>query len=139
MANRVSQLAKIMPSAWDSNSTVHYSKMTDSINTLLGYSGPVPFQNSLDLNNNPIQNVAAPKDPTDALNLGTADSKYSPAVLSPQLDIGGKYALKGLTNLYLQSQKGFTGTITTAKLTTLGTNGSITFKNGIVVSQVPAT
>ena len=35
--------------------------------------------------------------------------------------------------------QGFTGTITTAKLTGGGTNGSITFENGVVVSQTPAT
>lgn len=34
---------------------------------------------------------------------------------------------------------GYTGTITTAKLTTLGTNGSMTFTNGILTSQTAAT
>ena len=34
---------------------------------------------------------------------------------------------------------GYTGTITTAKLTTLGTNGSMTFTNGILTSQTQAT
>jgi hypothetical protein len=33
----------------------------------------------------------------------------------------------------------FSGTIVTAKLTPAGANGSITFVNGTVVSQVPAT
>jgi len=36
-------------------------------------------------------------------------------------------------------QQGFTGTITTAKLTGGGTNGSITFTNGVVTAQTPAT
>ena len=34
---------------------------------------------------------------------------------------------------------GLTATITTAKLTALGTNGSMTFTNGILTAQVPAT
>jgi hypothetical protein len=34
---------------------------------------------------------------------------------------------------------GFTGTITTAKLTDGGANGSMTFVNGVVTSQTPAT
>ena len=34
---------------------------------------------------------------------------------------------------------GFSGTITTAKLTTGGTNGSMVFSNGLLVSQVAAT
>ncbi len=35
--------------------------------------------------------------------------------------------------------KGFTGTITTAKLTPGGSNGSMTFTSGIVTSQTEAT
>lgn len=34
---------------------------------------------------------------------------------------------------------GFTGTITTAKLTSLGANGSMTFSSGVLTSQTPAT
>lgn len=34
---------------------------------------------------------------------------------------------------------GYTGTITTAKLTIAGTNGSMTFSNGILTSQTQAT
>ena len=34
---------------------------------------------------------------------------------------------------------GITGTITTAKLTTLGTNGSMTFTNGILTASTQAT
>lgn len=34
---------------------------------------------------------------------------------------------------------GFTGTITTAKLTPGGANGSMTFQNGVLISQVAAT
>lgn len=34
---------------------------------------------------------------------------------------------------------GYTGTITTAKLTTLGSNGSMTFSNGILISQTQAS
>lgn len=35
--------------------------------------------------------------------------------------------------------RGYTGTITTAKLTGGGANGSMTFVNGIVTAQTPAT
>lgn len=139
MANRVGQLAKIMPSAWDSNSTVHYSKVTDAVNTLLGYNGPAVIGNTLDVQGNPIQNVATPQAATDALNLGTADAKYSPSVVGSQFDIGGKHALKGLTNLYMQSQKGLSVTIVTSALTPTGTQGSMTFVKGLLVSQVQAT
>lgn len=36
-------------------------------------------------------------------------------------------------------EKGYSGTITTAALTGPGTQGSMTFEHGILVSQTPAT
>jgi hypothetical protein len=139
VANKVDQLAKILPNSWDAGSQVHYSKLTDAVNSLLGYNGPSVVGNILDVSGNPIQNVAAPTAPTDALNLQTAESKYSPAVVGPQLDVGGSTPLKGLTYLYQQQQKGLSVTIMTAKLTALGTNGSMTFLRGLLVKQTPAT
>ena len=139
MANQTNQLAKIMPSAWDANSTQHYSKLTDAVNGLLGYNGQAVISNSLSVSGNPIQDVANPTSATDALNLGTADSKYSASVIGPQLDIGGSNALKGLTSLYRESQKGLSVTVTTAKLTVGGANGSLVFTNGLLTSVTPAT
>jgi len=133
------QLAKIMPSAWDANSTQHYSKLTDAVNSLLGFNGPAVISNILDVQGNPVQNVAAPTAATDALNLGTAEAKYSPAVVGPQLDVGGSTPMKGLTYLYQWRQKGLSVTVTTAKLTGGGTNGSLTFLNGLLVAVTPAT
>lgn len=46
--------------------------------------------------------------------------------------------ITGLGPLATQSA-GYTGTITTAKLTTSGTNGSMTFTNGVLTAQTPAT
>lgn len=42
-------------------------------------------------------------------------------------------------SLSLAFAGGYTGTITTAKLTSGGTNGSMTFQNGLLISQVAAT
>ena len=139
MANKVDQLAKILPNSWDAGSQVHYSKLTDAVNSLLGYNGPAVVGNDLDVQGNNVQNVADPSAPTDAVNLQTADSKYSPAVTGPQFDVGGSNALKGVTYLYRQQQAALSVTIVTAKLTALGANGSMTFKNGLLVAQVPAT
>lgn len=36
-------------------------------------------------------------------------------------------------------EQGFTGTIVTAALTGAGTQGSMTFQNGVLISQVAAT
>lgn len=40
---------------------------------------------------------------------------------------------------YLLQQNTFSGTVTTAKLTAGGSNGSMVFQNGQLISQVPAT
>ena len=45
----------------------------------------------------------------------------------------------GIDSSGIISTIGFTGTIVTAALTTLGTQGSQTFEDGLLVSQVPAT
>ena len=100
MPNQVNQLAKIMPSKWDKDSMEHYSKLTDAVNTLLGYNGPVPFASDLQLNGNRITNVGTSQSPTDALSSGEAESKYSPEVVGSKLDVGGSNAMKGLTFLY---------------------------------------
>jgi hypothetical protein len=47
--------------------------------------------------------------------------------------------MKGLTYLYQWRQKGLSVTVTTAKLTGGGTNGSLTFLNGLLVAVTPAT
>lgn len=44
-----------------------------------------------------------------------------------------------MVNVSALLEQGFTGTITTAALTVAGTQGSMTFENGILVSQVQAT
>ena len=164
MAQPPNQLAKIFPTAWDANAGTHYSKLTDAVNNLLGYNGPAVISNSLDVRGNNVQNVANPVSGTDAMNLQTADAKYSPSVTSSQLDVTGSNPLKGLTYLYYQkyvnkiiagagisltpaagtgnvtvSGAGVSVTIATAKLTSGGTNGSLTFTGGILTAQVPAT
>jgi hypothetical protein len=139
MAQPPNQLAKILPTAWDANSSTHYSKVVDAVNSLLGYNGPAVISNSLDVRGNNVQNVANPVSGTDAMNLQTAEAKNSPSVTSSQLDVTGGNALKGLTYLYRQSQKGLSVTITTAALTTGGAQGSMTFLNGLLVNSVQST
>ena len=62
-------------------------------------------------------------------------------VVIPYTDISG-LATVAHTGAYLDlsgTPTGLSVTITTAKLTTLGTNGSMTFTNGILTSQTQAT
>ncbi len=104
MPKPVDQLAKILPTAWDAGISVHYSKVVDAVNTLLGYNGPAVIGNSLDVQGNPVQNVANPTEPTDALNLQTADANYAPSVQSQALDVNGSSPIKGLAYLYYQKK-----------------------------------
>jgi len=104
MANPFNQLAKILPSSWE-EAAVHYSKLTDAVNTLLGYNGPAVISNSLDVQNNNVQNVANPVVGTDALNLQTAEGKYAPSVQSAALDVNGSSPIKGLSYLYMTAPK----------------------------------
>lgn len=60
---------------------------------------------------------------------GTATPAQVPALSS----LSGQIALSQLP------PSGISVTITTAKLTTLGTDGSMTFTNGVLTAQVPAT
>lgn len=51
-------------------------------------------------------------------------------------------ARAGLALLRLSKQanvRGYSGTITTAKLTSGGSNGSMTFVNGVLTAQTPAS
>jgi hypothetical protein len=47
--------------------------------------------------------------------------------------------ITAFTQLQQQPTTGFSGTITTAKLTSGGTQGSMTFNNGVLTAQTQAT
>lgn len=68
-------------------------------------------------------------------------SPFSSVATIPSTDITGlaTVATSGNYTDLINKPSGYTGTITTAKLTTGGTNGSMTFTNGILTSQVAAT
>ena len=99
---RQNQLAKPNLKDISTDHTQFLSQLIDTVNSLSGYNGTAFIHNSLNVQGNPVQNVADPSAPTDALNLQTADASYSPAVTKGQFDVGGKHALKGLTYLYAQ-------------------------------------
>lgn len=75
----------------------------------------------------------------DATNFFAATTPSAPATIAP---VAGEYltGYNGATGLFSQSTPaGISATITTAKLTTGGANGSQTFTNGILTAQTPAT
>jgi hypothetical protein len=116
---------------------VMLQQVIQRVNEHSGVSGPTLMPSGVDVQGKTVTGLAAPTSGSDAISSGHADSQYSASTLGPQLDIGGKNALKGLTGLQLQLQQAANGTVTIPKLTTA--NGSITFKNGLIVSFVQPT
>ena len=114
------------------------SQFATALNTGNGVLGPVVLPNGADVNGATVTGLGAPSGPSDAVSLSHASSNYGAPAVGPQLDVGGKNALKGLSNLYLQFNQfkgsGTSGTITLAKLTSGGTNGSITVVNGLITA-----
>ena len=115
-------------------------QMVNAINAGNGAAGRVALPNGVDMKGSTVSNVGAPTSESDAISSGHAEAKYSAASVSPSLDIGGKNALKGLSYLYewqqsnAQLSAGVSGTITIPKLTSGGTNGSITVTKGIITA-----
>ena len=115
------------------------SQVATTINQILGDGGPTQLPAGIDLAGGKVAGLGKPTEPTDAVSLGHAEANYSPAATSSQFDVGGKNALKGLSNLYLIMSQSGSGTVTLAKLTGGGTEGSMTFVNGWMKSFVQPT
>jgi len=113
-------------------------QIVNAANLANGAVGPSVLPAGVDVAGGKLTGLAKPENPTDAVSLSHANSSYSAPALGPQLDLGGPSALKGLTGLQLQfnqlTQSGASGTVVLAKLTGGGSNGSLTFKNGIVTA-----
>lgn len=122
------------------------SQLTGAVQALQGSGGPSVLPSGVDVAGARVTGLAAPQHSSDAISAGHAQSQFSADTLGPQLDIGGSNALKGLTGLQIQQNRlqsalagGVSGTITLAKLTVGGTNGSITVTSGIITAFTNAT
>jgi hypothetical protein len=73
-----------------------------------------------------------------AANLAAADTYLTAGEPAYTTDTKSLYIGDGTNKNYIAGG-GYSGTITTAKLTTGGTTGSMTFVNGVLISQVAAT
>lgn len=112
------------------------AQLTGAVQALQGSGGRTSLFSGLDVQGETISGVGAPQSPTDAVSLQHADSSYSPAATASSFDLGGANALKGLSNIQLQLQQAANGTVTLAKITGGGSNGSLTFVNGLITKFV---
>jgi hypothetical protein len=129
---------------------VTLNQVIGAIQSLQGSSGPSVLPSGIDVAGSTITGLAAPTSPSDAISAGHAANQYSASSLGPQLDIGGKNALKGLTGLTITSNSqgtsitqiqavlavGISSTVTLAKITSGGVNGSLTFVKGIITGFI---
>lgn len=81
------------------------SQIVTTLNSLVGAGGPTVLPAGIDVKGAPVTGLPAPTKASDAVSLDHASASYSPAAQQPQLDIGGKHALKGLTGLWLRSNQ----------------------------------
>lgn len=118
---------------------VFLSQLTGAVQAVQGAGGPSVLPSGIDVAGGRVSGLGAPTHPSDAISSGHAQSQFSAETIGPQLDIGGKNALSGLTNLYLKVSQGISGTVPLAKITGGGANGSLTFANGIITGYVSPT
>lgn len=120
------------------------SQYTTTQNSLVGAGGPTILPSGVDVQGSTVTGLGTPSSPSDAVSLAHGNSSYGPAAVSKQVDLGGAHTLIGLSALYISLGKTATGsglnaTISLAKLTGGGSNGSITIQNGLVTGFVQPT
>lgn len=125
---------------------LQFSQIITALNTGNGVAGKVTLPHGVDVRGATVSGLGEPEAPEDAVSQSHVQSNYSAPAVGPQLDIGGKYALKGLTGLQLQLNSllsslsaGVSGTIALTKLTGGGSDGSITVVNGLITAFVNPT
>lgn len=77
----------------------HYTELTDTVNSLLGYNGPIVLNNHIDLQGNTVKNVGPATSPSDVVSQAFAQSNYSAAALRPQLEGSGSQPLQTVRQL----------------------------------------
>ena len=117
------------------------AQIVDSLNRVTGQAGQVVLPAGIDVQGGKLSGLAAPTEASDAVSLAHATGNYSAPAVGPQLDIGGSSTLKGLATCYGSIQPGLniTATLTLAKITGGGQNGSIQFQNGVVTNYKAAS
>lgn len=83
----------------------HYDQMTDTVNSLQGYNGPIVLNNHIDMQGSQVKNVGAATSPSDVVSQAFAESSYSAAALRPQLEGNGTQPLQTVRQLNSSFQR----------------------------------
>lgn len=82
-----------------------FAQLFTHTNSLLGAGGPTPLPAGINMHGARVSNLGDPATDTDAVSQGHVQANYGGQTLSSELDIGGKYALKGLTGVTFQQNQ----------------------------------
>lgn len=106
MPDKINQVPKLTGvEGMDPAFALHYSQLTDTVNSLLGYNGEIPLQNHVNMNGKSVRNIGAPITPLDAISSALADQSYSAPVLKPKLQAGGTAQLSSYRMLNSGTQR----------------------------------
>jgi hypothetical protein len=83
----------------------HFAQIATFLNALTGVAGPTTLPSGVDVQGAAVTGLGAPTGPTDAISSGHASASYGAQAQQPQLDLGGRYTLKGLAATYQTSQQ----------------------------------
>ena len=107
------------------------SEIVRALNQSNGTAGTVVLKEGVDVAGSKVTGLGSPENETDAVSLGHADANYSSAAAAENLDVGGKNALKGLTNVYLMMGQSLSGSFV---VSTPSGNKTITVVGGLIKS-----
>lgn len=99
------QLGIISPPGDDPAFNQHYTQLTNAVNTLIGYNGPIGLKDHIDMGGKRVTNVGPPEDITDAISHSFANSKFSPSVIRPQLESNGSAPMQSMRRLNDANQR----------------------------------
>lgn len=113
---------------------LHDVEILEAIHSATKNEPPVLDARMLEINNQPAM-ARLTQAIEEINNQRSLSTKSISGIEQRTNDLEIKLAMKSPA----PSTQGVTATITTAKLTTLGANGSMTFVNGLLTAQTPAT
>lgn len=110
-----------------------FTQVFNRLADLSGDNGTTALPSGVDVGGSTITNVGAPQTPSDAISSAHAESKYSPAVMSKQLESGAKFGFKGYRSLNSKSQQEAYSTFLNRV-----TNTSPTTNSSVVTATAPS-
>jgi len=114
------------------------SLISQWVNYLSGFRGPIKLGSPVDMSGNPIRNAGVPSSPNDVVNLEYALRNYGASAVQPQLDAMGKKILQSARRLNDQVQVEKYSSFLNGVLNTTPTANTSTISFGTVGGTPPS-